>query len=165
MAFAPARPPAFGVVTASKTDTSVAFTKPGCAPGCDCSGCAPAQKPGFRATLHGDGCDCLECMNSIFTVSSNCNCGNCGSHSPFAIRSSTALFASVADDTEVPDAVASIDDSAADSVEAHNVDRPKGDNAAKAKKGNKANKKSIAELSEGQVSCARSYIAQHFYVL
>lgn len=141
VAFAPARPPAFGVVTHTKISSSVAFTK-ACAPGCDCTSCM-----GLTFHLHKPGCDCIDCLNSAFQASSGCDCGNCASHSP---HSSTALFASVADDTEVPDVVASIDDSAADASEAHNVDRPKGDNAAKAKKGNKANKKSIAELTEGQ---------------
>ncbi len=49
---------------------------------------------------------------------------------------------------EVPEEVAALDDSSADSTEAHNIDRPKGDNAAKAKKRTK--KPSISELSEGQ---------------
>jgi predicted RNA-binding protein with RPS1 domain len=51
----------------------------------------------------------------------------------------------------VPDVVASIDDAGAGGADAaHSVTRDKGDDAAKAKKGNKVNKKAIGELSVGQ---------------
>ena len=55
----------------------------------------------------------------------------------------------VASETEIPEAVAAADDADASTENAHNVDRPKGDNAAKAKS-SKAKKAPISELTAGQ---------------
>lgn len=70
---------------------------------------------------------------------------NSGSSSFLPLR----MVASEAE-LEVPESVAAADDADASTENAHNVDRPKGDNAAKAKSSNKAKKTPISELSVGQ---------------
>eukprot|EP00520_Triparma_pacifica_P009855 CAMPEP_0118643548 /NCGR_PEP_ID=MMETSP0785-20121206/6452_1 /TAXON_ID=91992 /ORGANISM="Bolidomonas pacifica, Strain CCMP 1866" /LENGTH=413 /DNA_ID=CAMNT_0006535223 /DNA_START=34 /DNA_END=1275 /DNA_ORIENTATION=+ len=72
---------------------------------------------------------------------SGCNCGNCGT--------STSLRMVTSEEVEVPEAVAAADDADATTENAHNVDRPKGANAAKAKN-SKSKKAPISELTAGQ---------------
>lgn len=61
----------------------------------------------------------------------------------------TGLRMVASEEIEVPEAVLSADDADASTENAHNVDRPKGDNAAKAKN-TKAKKPAISELSPNQ---------------
>ncbi|GMH66760.1 hypothetical protein TrRE_jg3236 [Triparma retinervis] len=105
-----------------KSSTSLAFTL--CPPGCSGSCCSSP----LPTAPHSGSCHCSSCLG--------------GSRSFLPLRM-------VASETEIPEAVAAADDADASTENAHNVDRPKGDNAAKAKS-SKAKKAPISELTAGQ---------------
>ncbi|GMH65552.1 hypothetical protein TL16_g04225 [Triparma laevis f. inornata] len=126
-------PSAFGVVSSRTSSRSLTLSGP-CKPGCTGPCCSQT---------HGAGCPCSAC-----STPTNCNCGNC--RGSFALCSSATPEAETVPET-VPEVVASIDDAGAGGADAaHSVTRDKGDDAAKAKKGKKVDKKPISELAVGQ---------------